>query len=306
MSISLSGGMRNALYSMGDIQSNIDTANKRLATGKKVNSALDNARSYFAAQGFTKESRDVSSLLDGMDNGLRVVRKSLDAVKGITKLIESAQSLARSANSLATTDTAGRDAFATQAAELLSQASRLAFDASFNGNTLLQSNATVPANTEVITNTAILAAAQTKITLKATDVRFSAATGVGSAALVTATHGIQATAVANAPETFASATGDWVGANATRVDTFIAFAATALTNLQTRASNLATQASAIEIRQDYSKAWVRNNNEAADYLTLADINEEGANLSALQTKQQLAVQALSLASRSDQAILRLF
>ncbi len=306
MSISLSQGMRNALYSMGDIQSNVDMANKRLATGKKVNSALDNAKSYFAAQGFAKEGRDVSALLDGMDNGIRVVRKSLDAVKGMTKLIESAQALARSAQSLATTDTTGRDAYATQAAELLTQASRLAFDASHNGNTLLQVHAVVPANTEVITNTAILAAAQTKITLKATDARFSVATGVGSAALVTATHGIQATAVANSPETFATVTGDWAGANAARVDTFIAFASTALTNLQARASNLATQASAIEIRQDFSKSWVRNNNEAADYLTLADINEEGANLSALQTKQQLAVQALSLASRSDQAILRLF
>jgi flagellin len=306
MSISLSQGMRNAVYSMTDIQSQIDTSNKRLATGKKVNSALDNARSFFASQGFAKEGRDVSALLDGMDNGIRVVRKSLEAVEGMRKLIESAQALARSAQSLATTDTTGRDAYATQAAELLSQASRIAFDAGHNGNTLLQVHATAPANTEVITNTAILAAAQTKITLKATDVRFSAATGVGSAALVTATHGIQATAVANSPETFASATGDWAGANAGRVDTFITFAATALTNLNARASTLATQASAIEIRQDFSKEWVRNVNEAADYLTLADVNEEGAALAALQTKQQLAVQALSLASRADQAILRLF
>ncbi len=62
-----------------------------------------------------------------------------------------------------------------------------------------------------------------------------------------------------------------------------------LTNLQTRASNAATQASAIQIRQDFSKAWARNSTEAGDYLVLADINEEGANLSALQTKQQLAV-----------------
>jgi flagellin len=284
MSISLSQGIRNAVYSLGDIQSQIDTSNKRLATGRKVNSALDNARAFFSAQGFTKEGRDVSALLDGFDNGLRVVRKSLEAVNGIRKLIESAQALARSAQSLATTDTVGRDAYATQAAELLSQASRLGFDAGHNGNTLLQVNATVPANTEVITNTAILAAAQTKITLKATDIRFSAATGVGSAALVTATHGI----------------------NAGRVDTFIAFAGTALTNLQARAANLATQASAIEIRQGFSKDWIRNVNEAADFLTLADINEEGANLTALQTKQQLSVQALSLASRSDQAILRLF
>jgi flagellin len=306
MSISLSQGMRNSLYSMGDIQGNIDQANKRLATGKKVNSALDNARAYFTAQGFNKEGRDVSALLDGFDNGLRVVRKSLSAVQGITKLIESAQALARSAQSLATTDTTGRDAYANQAAELLQQASRLGFDASHNGNTLLQVNATAVANTEVITNTAILAASQTKITLKATDIRFGVATGVGGAALVAATHGLVANAVANSPETVTFTSGDWSGANATRVDAFIAYAGASLTNLQARASTLATQASSIEIRQGFSKDWVRTVNEAADFLTLADINEEGANLSALQTKQQLSVQALSLASRADQAILRLF
>jgi flagellin-like hook-associated protein FlgL len=306
MSISLSQGIRNAVYSLGDIQSQIDTSNKRLATGRKVNSALDNARAFFSAQGFSKESRDVSALLDGFDNGLRVVRKSLEAVNGIRKLIESAQALARSAQSLATTDTAGRDAYGAQAAELLAQASRLGFDAGHNGNTLLQVNATVPANTEVITNTAILAAAQTKITLKATDIRFSAATGIGAAALVAATHGLAAVAVANAPENVTYTAGDWVGANATRVDAFIAYAGTALVSLQARAATLATQSSAIEIRQGFSKDWVRNVSEAADFLTLADINEEGANLTALQTKQQLSVQALSLAGRADQAILRLF
>ena len=44
----------------------------------------------------------------------------------------------------------------------------------------------------------------------------------------------------------------------------------------------------------------------ADNLVVADLNEEGANLLALQTRQQLSTQALSLASQSDQAILRLF
>ncbi len=76
--------------------------------------------------------------------------------------------------------------------------------------------------------------------------------------------------------------------------------------LQARSAQIATQASTIDIRIGFSKDTARINNEAADNLVVADINEEGANLSALQTKQQLAVQALSLASRADQAILRLF
>ncbi len=305
MSISLSQGMRNAVYSMGDIQSSIDTANKRLATGKKVNTAIDNARAYFADQNFKKEARDVNALLDGMDNGLRIVNKAVAAYDSIRKMVESAQSLARAAANLGTTDTA-RDTYGTQVAQLLQSAQQLAYDSGFNGSTLMQTDATAPVAVNIQTNLSNVATSQTKITLSASDMRLSNAAGYAGAALVVATHGMLATSVAGQPETVTYANGDWVGANAGRVTTFITLATTMLTNLQTRASNAATQASAIQIRQDFSKAWARNSTEAGDYLVLADINEEGANLSALQTKQQLAVQALSLASRADQAILRLF
>jgi flagellin-like hook-associated protein FlgL len=59
-------------------------------------------------------------------------------------------------------------------------------------------------------------------------------------------------------------------------------------------------------RLDFTKFANKNFTDGADLLTLADINEEGATLASLQTKQQLSVQALSLANQSDQAILRLF
>jgi flagellin-like hook-associated protein FlgL len=59
-------------------------------------------------------------------------------------------------------------------------------------------------------------------------------------------------------------------------------------------------------RQDYTKFSVKNANDGSDLLTLADINEEGATLTTLQTRQQLSVTALSLSSQADQAILRLF
>jgi flagellin len=305
MSVSLSSGMRNALYSMGDIQMNIDTANKRLASGKKVNSAIDNARAYFADQNFKKEAKDVTALLDGMDNGLRIVNKTVAALDGMRKLVESAQALGRAAANLGTTDT-GRDTYGTQAAELLQQAQRMAYDAGFNGNTLLQTDATAPTAVNIQTNLSTVATSQTKITLSSSDVRLSNAAGYAGAALVAATHGLVAASVAGQPETVTYTAGDWTGANAARAGTFVTLATTMLNNLTTRSSNAATQASAIQVRQEFSKTWARQANEAGDYLVTADINEEGANLSALQTKQQLSVQALSLASRSDQAILRLF
>jgi flagellin len=306
MSVSLSAGMRSALYSMGDIQNSINTSNQRLATGKKVNSAIDNARAYFADQNFKKEAKDVTALLDNMDNGLRIVNKTVAALDGMRKLVESAQALGRAAANLGTTDTA-RDTYGTQAASLLEQAQRMAYDAGFNGNTLLQTDATAPTAVNVQTNLSTVATSQTKITLSSSDVRLSAATGYAGAAVTAATVGLAAASVAGSPETVTYTAGDWVGAvNAPRAAAFVTLATTMLNNLTTRSSNAATQASAIQVRQEFSKAWARQASEAGDYLVTADINEEGANLSALQTKQQLSVQALSLASRSDQAILRLF
>ena len=67
-------------------------------------------------------------------------------------------------------------------------------------------------------------------------------------------------------------------------------------------SNLST----VQIRQDFTKAMVNTLQTGADSLTLADSNEEGANLLALQTRQQLSTTALSLASQASQAVLRLF
>ncbi|EFO31059.1 flagellin [Roseibium sp. TrichSKD4] len=81
---------------------------------------------------------------------------------------------------------------------------------------------------------------------------------------------------------------------------------TALTNLRSQASEFGTNLSTVEIRQDYTKSMINTLQEGAGKLTLADTNEEGANLLALQTRQQLASTSLSFASQADQTVLSLF
>ncbi|MBD1547826.1 flagellin [Roseibium aggregatum] len=80
----------------------------------------------------------------------------------------------------------------------------------------------------------------------------------------------------------------------------------ALTNLRSQASEFGTNLSTVEIRQDYTKQMINTLQEGAGKLTLADTNEEGANLLALQTRQQLASTSLSFASQADQTVLSLF
>jgi flagellin len=76
--------------------------------------------------------------------------------------------------------------------------------------------------------------------------------------------------------------------------------------LRAQASTFGSNLSVVQNRQDFSKNLINVLQTGSSNLTLADTNEEGANLLALQTRQQLSLTSLSLASQADQAVLKLF
>jgi len=80
----------------------------------------------------------------------------------------------------------------------------------------------------------------------------------------------------------------------------------ALTTLRSRAQTLGSNVALLQTRLDFTKQYVNTLTAGAGKLTLADLNQEGANLLALQTRQQLGIQSLAFAGQSEQAILRLF
>ena len=81
---------------------------------------------------------------------------------------------------------------------------------------------------------------------------------------------------------------------------------TATATLRTQASRFGSNLSIVQTRQDFTKNLISVLQTGADNLVLADTNEEGANMLALQTRQQLSSVALSMASQADQNVLRLF
>jgi hypothetical protein len=91
-----------------------------------------------------------------------------------------------------------------------------------------------------------------------------------------------------------------------KIDSVIAKIDTALTTLRTQASKFGSSLTTVQTRQDFTKNMINTLQTGADALVLADSNEEGANLLALQTRQQLSSTALSLSAQADQAVLRLF
>ena len=76
--------------------------------------------------------------------------------------------------------------------------------------------------------------------------------------------------------------------------------------LRAQASEFGQNLSTVQIREDFTQNMINNLQSGADKLTLADMNEEAANMLALQTRQQLGVNSLSMASQASQSVLRLF
>jgi len=304
-SVALSIGMRNALFAMSDITSQQAVANKRLATGKKVNDVLDGPNSYFLARSFDKNKNDLSNLLDSQNISQSTLQKTIKTIESMSKLMESIQALARQARQSSDDAVGGvRETLGRQVADTLNQITELTRDAGFNGKNLI---GRTPDNLQIDWN-AETGVALTRMTLAGVDLRpnsASLALNLGAATGFTVTPG-----VVPAPDVISFTTGPmlWLntGAGNTVLDTFITNTQTVLNQYESRASQFSVGLSVLQVRLDYSKFQQKTLAQTSDGLTLADVNEEGASLAALQTRQQLSVQALSLANQSDQGILRLF
>src|SRR6202521_5326310 len=92
--IVLSASVRQNLLSLQSTADLLATTQNRLATGKKVNSALDNPTNYFTAQGLDNRASDISNLLDGIGNGVQVLQAANTGITSLQSLIANAQSIA--------------------------------------------------------------------------------------------------------------------------------------------------------------------------------------------------------------------
>ena len=93
MAITLSSGVRTNLQSLQGTASLLAQSQERLATGKKVNSALDNATAFFTAKGLSDRSSKLNSLLDGIGNGISTIKAASTGLDGIYKSLQAAQGI---------------------------------------------------------------------------------------------------------------------------------------------------------------------------------------------------------------------
>jgi flagellin len=267
--IVLSQGVRSNLLQLQQTSDLITQTQERLATGKKVNSALDNPINYFTAQSLSTRANNFNALLDTMSTAINTIQAANNGISSLTKLVQSAQAIVNQAQQ--TTDPTTLSALATQFDSLRTQIDQLAGDSGLNGVNLLDGDTLT-------------------VTLNDSGTSTVSVSGVND--------------LCNGALAINASVNNW--ASATDIATAASQLTTALTTLRTQSQNLSSNLQTVQVRQDFTKAMVNTLKTGADDLTLADTNEEGANLLALQTRQQLSTTALSLAAQADQNVLRLF
>src|SRR6201990_3313034 len=95
--IVLSSSVRQNLLSLQSTADLLATTQSRLATGKKVNTALDNPTNFFTASSLDSRASDINNLLDGISNGVQVLQAANTGITSLQKLIDSAKSVAHQA-----------------------------------------------------------------------------------------------------------------------------------------------------------------------------------------------------------------
>ncbi len=401
--IVLSSGIRNNLLALQNTSDLMGATQNRLATGKKVNTALDNPLNYFVAAGFSARASDLSRLLDNIGLSVKTLEAANNGITSILKLVETAQATARQARQSATTTaklastqslgTAGAttalvggtaapsnfdigdsinisvggigpvsiaiaagetvqtliDKIATNTTlnptgttnvrAYVNDGGNLVVDAVAGGNlTIAVTNAVGGTTTNTVNDlfgtaigpglatTGVIPATVnptrttfakqydellTQIDQLAKDAGFNGVNLLNGDSLKVEFNE-EATSSLTLFGVYVNSSG--LGVNGalrsfqadTDIDAALAELKVATNALRAQASTFGANLTVVQTRQDFTKRSILTLNNGADLLTLADQNEEGASLLALQTRQQLSTNSLSLASQADQAVLSLF
>ena len=274
--VTLSAAARSTLLSLANTADLISRSNERLSSGLKVASPIDDAKVFFEAKALNDRASTLSDKKDGIDQGISSLSAALEAVDSIDSLVRQAKGIALAAKTATGTELTS---LVTQYNGLLTQIDNLASDASYQGLNLVNGTGSTLSVSFSEQTSSLLSVASVDLT-------------TGSLGL-----NISSAAVTTTGTSFA---------NSSNIDASITELDAAVTTLRGNGQTLGSNVALLQTRLDFTKNYVNVLEGGSGKLTLADITEEGANLVALQTRQQLGINALSFAGQSEQNILALF
>jgi flagellin len=271
-SVNTNTGAMIALQNLNSTSMQLQTVQGRINTGMKVASAKDNGATWAIAQNQRAESSALDAVKDSLQRGQSVIDVAAAAGASVSDLLiqMKAKALAASDTGL---DTAGRDALNEDFISLRDQIGKVVSNAEFNGVNLLDGT---KANIQALAN----ANGDSQLTVAAQTMSLGGSiVSIGTTETIsTATHAASVL---------------------TLINNSIASVSTALAKLGTGAKSMEAHLNFVGKLQDTIDAGIGN-------LVDADLAKESARLQALQTKQQLGIQALAIANSSASSLLGLF
>ena len=272
-SINTNTGAIIALQNLNATAAELQTTQNRISTGLAVSSAQDNG----AIWGIAQNSRASISALDSVKQSLQRAQSTVDvavsAGQTVSDLLNQIKAKVLSASDTSL-DSTSRTALANDVTALVNQITRIVSNADFNGTNLVKSGAT--------SISALANAAGTNVLTVASQDLSVTSTNLGSNALST------------------------IFSTATTAGTYLTTVNSAITNVNKAVATLGTASNALTTHLNFISNLQDTLTQGVGNLVDADVAKESANLTALQTKQQLGIQALSIANSSKSGLLSLF
>ena len=273
LSVNTNAGALIALQNLNTTESALQVAQNQVSTGLAVSDAQDNGAIFAIAQ----NQRSQSSALNSVTQSLQRVQSTVDVATSsgttVSDLLNQLKSAALSASDTST-NTSSRQALNATFTSLVGQISSIVSNSSFNGVNLIDGS---------VTSLAALAS---------TD---------GSSKL---TVNAQSLAFGGANITFAATTT--ISASASGAATVLGEVNTSITNVNDALAKLGASANALQTQITFTGTLQDTIDTGVGNLVNANLAKESAQLQALQTKQQLGIQALSIANSGSSALLSLF
>jgi flagellin len=271
-SVNTNMGALVALQNLNSTNKALDTVQGRINTGLKVASVKDDGATWAIAQGMRAKSLSLDSVSDSLNRGRSTIDVAVAAGEQVSDLLTQMKQKALAAADT-TLDTAARTALNEDFKSLRDQIGKVVANADFNGVNMIKSGGSALAALANDTGSSRITVAAQSLAFGGTNVTLTATASFNSAATASTL--------------------------AATVDTSITNVSAALAKLGTGSKALDSYATFIGKLKDTLDAGVGN-------LVDADLAKESARLQALQTKQQLGIQALSIANSSASNILGLF
>ena len=271
-SVNTNTGAMIALQNLQSTNAELGVVQSRINTGKKVSNAKDNGAIWAIAQGQRSEIGALNAVKDSLQRGQSAVDVGIAAGESVSELLIQLKEKALAASDTSLT-TSARSALNEDFKSIRDQVTTVVANAKFNGVNLLDNSMT--AGFKALSNAtgSTITVQDENLSLGGANVTLSATATIGTSTLAATALGVINTSIDNVSG--------------------------ALARLGTGSNSLSTHLKFVSKLQDSLETGVGN-------LVDADLAKESARLQALQTKQQLGVQALSIANSSTSILLGLF